>query len=54
MVHWVVTYRDVAHLITLNWAKVEKKYAKSFDAGLSNVFRMYIQRQNYAIEWDNV
>ena len=34
IVYWVVTYRDVAHLITLNWGKVEKKYAKSFDAGL--------------------
>ena len=35
IVHLVVTYRDVAHLIMLNWGKVEKKYAKSFDAGLS-------------------
>ena len=35
IVYWVVTYRDVAHLITLNWGKVEKKYAKSFDAGLT-------------------
>ena len=37
IVHWVVTYRDVAHLITLNWGNVEKKYAKSFDAGLRSL-----------------
>ena len=35
IVHWVVVYRDVAHLITLNLGKVEKRYAKSFDAGLN-------------------
>ena len=35
IVHWVVVYRDVARLITLNLGKVEKRYAKSFDAGLS-------------------
>ena len=34
IVHWVVVYRDVAHLIMLNLGKVEKKYAKSFDASL--------------------
>ena len=34
IVHWVVVYRDVAHLITLNLGKIEKRYAKSFDAGL--------------------
>ena len=34
IVYWVVVYRDVAHLITLNLGKVEKRYAKSFDAGL--------------------
>ena len=34
MGHWVVIYGDVAHLITLNLGKVEKKYAKLFDAGL--------------------
>ena len=45
IVHWVVTYRDVAHLITLNWGKVEKKYAKSFDAGLST-------NNNGAVETD--
>ena len=38
IVHWVVTYRDVAHLITLNWGKVEKRYAKSFDAGLTEIW----------------
>ena len=36
IVHWVVAYRDVAHLMTLNLGKVEKKYAKSFDAGLTS------------------
>ena len=36
IVYWVVVDRDVPHLITLNLGKVEKKYAKSFDAGLSN------------------
>ena len=34
IVHWVVAYRDVAHLITLNLGKSWEKYAKSFDAGL--------------------
>ena len=32
---WVVAYRDVAHLISLNLGKSWEKYAKSFDAGLS-------------------
>ena len=36
IVHWVVVYRDVAHLMTLNLGKVEKRYDKSFDAGLNN------------------
>ena len=39
IVHWIVVYRDVAHLITLNLGKVEKKYAKSFDAGLTHLGR---------------
>ena len=39
--HWVVTYRDVTHLITLNWENVEKRYAKSFDAGLSLLFSQH-------------
>ena len=35
IVHWVVAYRDVAHLIRLNLGKSWEKPAKSFDAGLS-------------------
>ena len=36
IVHWVVAKRDVAHLVRLNLGKSWGKYAKSFDAGLSN------------------
>ena len=35
IVHWVVAYRDVAHLVRLNLGKSWEKSAKSFDAGLS-------------------
>ena len=34
IVHWVVAYRDVAHLVRLNLGKSWEKSAKSFDAGL--------------------
>ena len=36
IIHWVVAYRDVAHLVRLNLGKSWAKSAKSFDAGLSN------------------
>ena len=36
IVHWVVAYRDVAHLVKLNLGKSWEKSGKSFDAGLSN------------------
>ena len=35
IIHWVVAYRDVAHLVRLNLGKSWAKSAKSFDAGLS-------------------
>ena len=35
IVHWVVAYRDMAHLVRLNLGKSWEKSAKSFDAGLS-------------------
>ena len=38
IVHWVVAYRDVAHLVRLNLGKSWEKSAKSFDAGLTNLF----------------
>ena len=41
IVHWVVVYKDVAHLMTLNLGKVEKRYDKSFDAGLSNHIKFF-------------
>ena len=44
IVHWVVAYRDVAHLITLNLGKSWEKYAKSFDAGLKSVPRLFSYR----------
>ena len=34
IVHWVVAYRDVAHLVRLNLGKSWENSAKSFDAGL--------------------
>ena len=34
IVHWVVAYRDVAHLVRLNLGKSWEKSGKSFDAGL--------------------
>ena len=34
IVHWVVAYRDMAHLVRLNLGKSWEKSAKSFDAGL--------------------
>ena len=33
-VHWVVAYRDMAHLVRLNLGKSWEKSAKSFNAGL--------------------
>ena len=36
IVHWVVAYRDVAHLVRLNLGKSWEKSAKSFDAGLTH------------------
>ena len=33
IVHWVVAYRDVAHLVRLNLEKSWENSAKSFDAG---------------------
>ena len=35
IVHWVVAYRDMAHLVRLNLGKSWEKSAKSFDAGLT-------------------
>ena len=37
IVHWVVAYRDVAHLVRFNLGKSWEKSAKSFDAGLIHV-----------------
>ena len=58
IVHWVAVYRDVAHMITLNLEKVEKKYAKSFDAGLSNchwnlLYRVLLMRHmvGFGLSW---
>ena len=41
IVHWVVAYRDVAHLVRLNLGKSWEKSAKSFDAGLSPNLHVY-------------
>ena len=37
IVHWVVAYRDGAHLVRLNLEKSWEKSGKSFDAGLTHV-----------------
>ena len=39
IVHWVVAYRDMAHLVRLNLGKSWEKSAKSFDAGLTCFLR---------------
>ena len=39
IVHWVVAYRDMAHLVRLNLGKSWEKSAKSFDAGLRSISR---------------
>ena len=36
IVHWVVAYKDMAHLVRLNLGKSWEKSAKSFDAGLNH------------------
>ena len=41
IVHWVVAYRDVAHLVRLNLGKSLEKSAKSFDAGLNDTIVWY-------------
>ena len=48
IVHWVVAYRDVAHLVRLNLEKSWENSAKSFDAGLITLryFRQ-CQRSNH-------
>ena len=40
IVHWVVAYRDVAHLVRFNLGKSWEKSAKSFDAGLIHWHRV--------------
>ena len=49
IVHWVVAYRDMAHLVRLNLGKSWEKSAKSFDAGLSQVTSQHAT--TYVYNW---
>ena len=57
IVHWVVAYRDVAHLVRLNLGKSWEKSAKSFDAGLTcwivKDYKKYIHILNVSRIWLN-
>ena len=46
--HWVVAYRDVAHMVRLNLGKSWEKSAKSFDAGLRGI--LPFSCNNYFVE----